>query len=173
MFFDSNKLDLDTQKLEVLKFSGFFYNVDIINPSSMKHLTTPLFNSFDQSNINPFANLEYLHGCCTTQLRPNILSQLPKLKELKFVTDDGTGDYELIENYDDYSDIKEMIIDLIRMKQTLQRNELKLYFLDIPLTGVKQFKKILRNEFRDFAKLDDSDESMDEDDVNDENMMIV
>ena len=166
-FFDDEKfLDLDTEKLEVLKFMGFFDRVDISYPSSIKHLNAPLYNSFERYNVSSFTNLEYLHDCLITRLDPNILTQLPKLKELKFLT---KGDnVELIEDYDDYSDVKRTIIGLIRMKQTLQREELKLYFGDVPLTGVKQFKIFLRDEFPRFNDLD-RDESMDEDDVNDEN----
>ena len=171
-FNDTNYLDLDTEKLEVLKFTGDFHRLDITYPTSIKHLTTPLYNSFFvQPKLTSFKNLEYLHGCLITQLDPIILTQLPKLKELKFVTKED--DYDLIECYDDYSNIKQMIIGFIRMKQTLQRKEPKLYFNDVPLTGVKQFKIFLRDEFPRFKDLD-SDESMDEDDVNsnDEGMEV-
>ena len=159
-----NQLDLDTEKLEVLKFTGMFDSVFITHPSSIKHLTTSLYNPFQQSKLATLTNLEYLQGGAIARLDPIILTQLPKLKELRFVTE--VDDFQLIEDFDDYSDVKQMIIDLIQMKQTLRREELKFYFDDVPLTGVKQFKRILIDQFRQLAESDDSDESMDEDDVN-------
>ena len=171
--FFGGKFDLNTEKLEVLKFTDDFDSFYITHPSSIKHLTAPLSNLSGQSSkLTSFTNLEYFHVCCSTTFGPIVLTQLPKLKELKFVTE---GDYcELIEDARDYSDVKQMIIGLIRMKQTLQRKELKLYFDDVPLTGVKQFNRILRDQFGRFAGSDDSDQSMDEDDVNpnDEGMEI-
>ena len=159
------KFDLNTEKLEVLRITDYFDSYDITYPSSIKHLTAPLYSSSERSNVHSFVNLEYLHVCCTPTLDPTILTQLRRLKELKFVTKLESGAYELIKNYDDYIYAKQTIIGLIRMKQTLQREELKLYFDDVPLTGVKQFKIFLRDEFPRFNDLD-SDESMDEDDVN-------
>ena len=137
--YDDNEFDLDTEKLEVLRITDYFDSFYITHPSSIKHLTAPLSNLSGQSSkLTSFTNLEYFHVCCSTTFDPIILTELPKLKELKFVTE---GDYcELIEDARDYSDVKQMIIGLIRMKQTLQREELKLYFGDVPLTGVKQFK---------------------------------
>lgn len=142
---DGQIMDIDAEQLEVCYVRGFFDQINFTHPESIVRLNASMYLMDEEQNLSAFVNLEELICHSTALLDSIVLSHLPKLKILTIMTvDDGEG---ILEEFNDYENLKRSILSLIQMKQALDRKDLTFYFDDQKLVDAKQFLEILREDF--------------------------
>lgn len=109
---------LNTPKLEVLKCEQFDY-IDVAYPHAIKNLQVKRYIR----KCDRFNNLEYF--TCSTDLNRDVLSIFRNLKELNLYSD----------FLNDYDAFKNTLLYINRQKQTLRRDEFKIYLIGVQLKG--------------------------------------
>lgn len=134
---DNIKLKIDCLNLKIVNFYGFFNSLEIMKKDTIKHLEfQPYYNFYDQKiNLVQFKNLEFCKlMTCFNINEVKLLNHLTNLKsisyDLKFIFKNTQPFYETA---------KFKLINLLKEKRELNRNDFKILINNEELKLERQF----------------------------------